>query len=211
VSFKNRGKHEAKQNFFNRVNVGVALKKLIKSKCFIMGGGMFLNTARLSTCEYARMCRKVKQFLKSQGLAKVGIPPQVLDKEDIVREFKGPEVLPYGDVDCIVATENERGIEAITKKLAVELNGPIRRHGRLRSIKSEEGYQVDLRFCFDKEFDFLLGMSGNNDFSGLLGHVLYPFRLKWCPKGLMLKTKVEKESYGVTTFKRVDLLLTNDR
>jgi len=72
-------------------------------------------------------------------------------------------------------------------------------------------YQVDLRFCFPDACDYMVGLAGNNDFHGFLGHVLYPFRLKLSQKGLLLKHTLDETRFGITTPRRLDLLLSKDR
>ncbi len=151
-------------------------------------------------------------------------------------EFKGPGVLPYGDVDAVVGVSNLSSLDKVGRGVARHLGGRngarLLGSGRCWSVLTDEGYQVDLRFCFEEEAEFLVAMKGNNDFSGIfggvfkawengavcsdilfvsIGHLLSPFKLKLSDSGFKLKQEVPRHSFGqVGPHRSQDLLLSRD-
>ena len=69
-----------------------------------MGGNSFPETQRLSESEYTRMCQLITKYLTKIGVDH-RIPVEVLDKAEICAVRGMTE--PYGDVDVIVAQQNE--------------------------------------------------------------------------------------------------------
>ena len=69
-----------------------------------MGGNSFPETQRLSESEYTRICQLITKYLTKIGVEH-RIPVEVLDKAEICAVRGMTE--PYGDVDVIVAQQNE--------------------------------------------------------------------------------------------------------
>ena len=88
-------------------------------------------------------------------------------------EFKGPDEAPYGDVDVVVGVSTPSRMDELGRGLARELGDRQGAwcigSGRIRSVLTNEKYQVDLRFCFEDECDFLVASKANNDFAGIMG------------------------------------------
>ena len=72
-----------------------------------MGGNSFPETQRLSESEYTRICQLITKYLTKIGVEH-RIPVEVLDKAEICAVRGMTE--PYGDVDVIVAQQNEVSI-----------------------------------------------------------------------------------------------------
>ena len=173
-----------------------------------MGGDCFLNTQRLSEAEYIRICGLITSWLETHDY-KFIIPVEVSDKEEICR-VRGKEK-PYGDVDVIVGRNVSVEDENIANLLINVLGGKhdeIYKNDSTYSFLTKERYQIDIKFCQEKDLHFLGAFKSNNDFGALLGHLLTPLQLKWSDGGLMLKLKKGNVS-GVGVVKRDFLLSKN--
>jgi len=173
-----------------------------------MGGDCFPNTERLSEAEYNRICDLISSWLESHDFQFI-IPVEVSDKKEICR-VRGKEK-PYGDVDVIVARNVELKDEDLAKLLIDVLGGnhdEMIKNDSTYSFLTRERYQVDIKFCQEKDLRFLGAFKSNNDFGALLGHLLTPLQIKWSDGGLMLKLKKENVS-GVGAVK-ADFLLSKN-
>jgi len=175
---------------------------------FAMGGDAFPNTKRLSESEYARICEVIRSTLETAGV-RFGFPVEVKDKAEVCKQ-RG-KVDPYGDVDVIIAHDDKNArlslLELVKNTIGTE-DGKVLKNDTTYSFLTQERYQVDLLFCKEESFNFLLAFKSNNDFGALLGHLLTPLDLKWSCAGLLLKLKNEKVS-GIGTFKD-ELMLSKD-
>ena len=173
-----------------------------------MGGDAFPDTERLSEEEYVRVCQQISVCLRDLGLEFI-IPVEVKDKAEICR-LRGKDK-PYGDVDFIVARNENIDTEEVVRKVIETVEGnsdQILKNDSTYSFLTSDLYQVDLKFCHYKNLHFLAAFKSNNDFGALLGHLLTPMLLKWSESGLMLKLKKENVS-GVGAVK-AEFLLTNN-
>jgi len=173
-----------------------------------MGGDAFPCTERLSGADYSRVCEEVGSVLKT-ALVKYGYPLEVSDKEEICRE-RGKDK-PYGDVDVIIAlnegSKRSRIVELVINTIGLD-GGEVLRNSSTYSFLTRERFQIDLLFCKEENFDFILAFKSNNDFGALLGHLLTPLKLKWSDIGLTLKLETEHVP-GIGTYKD-EVFLTNN-
>jgi len=173
-----------------------------------MGGDAFPCTERLSGSDYTRVCEEVGRVLKT-AVVRYGYPVEVADKEEICRE-RGKDK-PYGDVDVIIALDDGDKrveiVEMVMNTVGLE-GGEVLRNGSTYSFLTKERFQIDLLFCKEESFDFILAFKSNNDFGALLGHLLTPLKLKWSDIGLTLKLETEYVS-GIGTCKD-EVFLTNN-
>ena len=94
-------------------------------------------------------------------------------------------------MDVVVGLDGEA--EQIVERVLAKLGGEdktIVRHDTNFSFLTRESYQVDMNFCPKENFQFLLAFKSNNDFGGLVGHLLSSLAMKLSDKGLILKVKV---------------------
>lgn len=167
------------------------------------GGNLFAGTRRLTAEEHARTKADVFRALEDLGVTKFGSPPEVSDKADLVREFKG-DVEPYGDVDVTVGVPDLRGLshlgQQVRRRLGSRRPTPLHLRATVASFLTDEGYQVDLTFCYENQCDFLIGSKSHNDYTGIIGRLLSKMHLKVTDVGLVLK--IEKKREGDSTYPR---------
>ena len=154
------------------------------------------------------ICEKIRQVLGNRQIS-FGFPVEVADKAELCREIGKDK--PFGDVDVIVAVGEEvenKSILGIVKRALGNEDGKVIHNDNIHMFLSKETFQIDLMFCKLENLQFLLAYKSNNDFGGLLGHLLIPLGLKWSNLGLVLKLETVELS-GVGTC-RADIVLTSD-
>lgn len=171
-----------------------------------MGGSAFPDTERLSESDYSKVVAEVLGVVGSKGVT-IGAPVQAQDKAKLCRA-QGKDK-PYGDVDFIVGSTSEVEIVDLVREfLGTPLESRTLKNDNTYSFLTKEMHQVDLKFCKEENFQFLLAIKLNNDFGILIGHLLTPLKLKWSEEGLSLRLAVYTVP-GVGT-KKKDFLLTNN-
>lgn len=135
-----------------------------------MGGNAFKNTKRLNEKEYKRVCTRISEILKNENLS-FGFPVEIDDKAELAAKLGYDE--PYGDVDVVIGHngEQEQVVELVLGKLGGE-DQRIVKHDTTFSFMTSERHQVDIKFCPQENLQFILAFKSNNDFGGLVGHLL---------------------------------------
>lgn len=154
-----------------------------------MGGNAFENTKRLNEKEYKSVCAKISEILTYLNIS-FGFPVEIADKAELAAGFGFDE--PYGDVDVVVGLD-DGDQEEVVKHVLGQLGGKEQRivkHGTTFSFLTSERHQVDIKFCPKENLLFTLAFKSNNDFGGLVGHLLSSLAMKWNDMGLLLKVKV---------------------
>ena len=126
-----------------------------------MGGDCFPNTQRLSEAEYIRICGLITSWLENHDF-KFIIPVEVSDKEGICR-VRGKEK-SYGDVDVIVGRNIDENIANLLINVLGGKHDEIYQNDSTYSFLTKERYQVDIKFCQEKDLHFLGAFKSNNDY-----------------------------------------------
>ena len=102
------------------------------------------------------ICEKIGQVLENRQIS-FGFPMEVADKAQLCREIRKDK--PYGDVDVIVAVEEEvekNAVVGIVKRALGNEEGKVIHNDNIHMFLSKETFQINLMFCKLESLQYLL-------------------------------------------------------
>jgi len=153
-----------------------------------MGGNAFKTTKRLTEKNYRRVCAEISEILENLSIS-FGFPVETSDKAELAADFGFTE--PYGDVDVVVGYDGDPGhvVDVVHRQVGGEDQRRVK-HGSTFSFLTRNLHQVDIKFCPQESLKFMVAFKSNNDFGGLLGHLLSSLSIRMTDLGMLLTVKM---------------------